>query len=206
MKKLICLLVAFVLSFSSASLAESVPSKKTDDLISFEIESPLGYDFFIRPVYEHEEDDQEKYQNRIDICRVEVEKLIASEDINTYLGTIVDSEGNEVVLGEFFENDEALNIFEFCAIIAGGYHEEYGDVSVRMLFPTPYEKDENVVVMLGIVTLHEDGTQTVEWTAYDGIGLDMTSEELQGCIRVELNSEIVLEVQKGIALMAVVSQ
>ena len=156
--------------------------------------------------------------------------LIAA--INAYFGELKDFEGNTIVLpdailpeepadpdateapaepGATEEPAEAeidrLNIFEFMPIIAVGYEDEFGNVTLKMLFSTPYEKDEKVVAMIGLVDAHEnideviaetiaergdeeideadvsvqlasdeeraEEIQSVVWTAYEGIGVEI---------------------------------
>lgn len=70
-----------------------------------------------------------------------------------------------------------------------------------MQFSTPYEKDEKVIVLIGLAKENQDGVQSIEWTAYEGIGV-----EEQGCIQVELDPEIILAIQNGTALLAIVSK
>lgn len=212
--------------------------------------------------------------------------LIAA--INAYFGELKDFEGNTIVLpdailpeepadpdateapaepGATEEPAEAeidrLNIFEFMPIIAVGYEDEFGNVTLKMLFSTPYEKDEKVVAMIGLVDAHEnideviaenvddetdeadvsvqlasdeeraEEIQSVAWTAYEGIGVEipesllaaaqsivaqqteqqgdaeLTAEgELEvelGCIQITLEPEMVKAIQEGIALLAIVS-
>ena len=212
--------------------------------------------------------------------------LIAA--INAYFGELKDFEGNTIVLpdailpeepadpdateapaepGATEEPAEAeidrLNIFEFMPIIAVGYEDEFGNVTLKMLFSTPYEKDEKVVAMIGLVDAHEnideviaenvddetdeadvsvqlasdeeraEEIQSVVWTAYEGIGVEipeallaaaqsivaqqteqqgdaeLTTEgepEVElGCIQITLEPEMVKAIQEGIALLAIVS-
>ena len=212
--------------------------------------------------------------------------LIAA--INAYFGELKDFEGNTIVLpdailpeepadpdateapaepGATEEPAEAeidrLNIFEFMPIIAVGYEDEFGNVILKMLFSTPYEKDEKVVAMIGLVDAHEnideviaenvddetdeadvsvqlasdeeraEEIQSVVWTAYEGIGVEipeallaaaqsiaaqqteqqgdaeLTTEgepEVElGCIQITLEPEMVKAIQEGIALLAIVS-
>ena len=77
-----------------------------------------------------------------------------------------------------------------------------------MFFSTPYEKDEKVLVMIGIVTVLENGTQDVAWQVFEGIGLGAveSQEESVGSIQVELTPEIVMAIQNEIALLAIVSK
>ncbi len=206
MKKIICLALAFLLCLTGAALAEAIPSRTTDDMTGVEVspENPLvGSEFFIRLV----EKDETAYQTHLDACAAEVAKLAAGQDVERYFGETTDSEGRPVDLRAVLDTD-ALNVYEFWPVIAGGYEESYGKVITKLLFPTPYEKDEKVVIMIGEVTLEAEGKQTVKWTAYEGVGLGIQEgvAEKEGAIRTELDPEIVLAIQNGIALLAVVSK
>ena len=152
--------------------------------------------------------------------------LIAA--INAYFGELKDFEGNTIVLPDAILLEESadpdateapaepgateepaeaeidrLNIFEFMPIIAVGYEDEFGNVTLKMLFSTPYEKDEKVVAMIGLVDAHEnideviaenvddetdeadvsvqlasdeeraEEIHSVAWTAYEGIGVEI---------------------------------
>ena len=215
MKKIVCLILGLALCLTSvAALAESVPSKTTTDLTRFEVTAenqPGDETLYLLPVNEATVGDTlADYQEHLDICQAELEKLAASEGTEAYFGQVKDAEGNPVDLRELLgvADGTQLNVFEFCPAIAGGFREDCGKVTATMLFSTPYEKDEKVIVLIGIVTVHEDGAQTVEWTAFEGVGLDAVEgqEETYGCIQVELTQEIVAAIQNGTALLAVVSK
>lgn len=209
MKKLICLVFAAILCMTTlGALAESTPSKTTGDLTHFTVTAenqPEDENIFLRPVIDEE---SEEYQERLTICEKEIEKLAASESLEKYFGNVVnmtDMSGNIVTLKDLMEENE-LNVFEFCPLIAGGFQEECGKVTAEMLFSTPYEEGERVLVMIGLVTVQEDGTQTVEWRAFEGIGLSADgATEYAGRIQVELDAETVLAIQEGIALLAIIS-
>ena len=147
------------------------------------------------------------YQTHVDTCAAEVEKLAASADVESYFGSVTDSEGNVVSLKEMLGTD-TLNVYEFYPLIAGAYEEAYGKVTARMLFSTPYEKDEKVIVMIGLVTTDANGERSVQWTAYEGIGLGPVEGAIEsmGGIEVELDPAMVKAIQDGIALLAVVSR
>ena len=205
MKQFVSLLVVLVLCLSAVAFAESVPSKTTGDLTKFEVECenmPADSGFFIRPVVT----DEEEYQEKVEICQNEIVKLAESENVVEYFGEVKNAEGEVVDIAALLESD-TLNVFEFCPAIAGEYDETYGNVNIKMLFSTPYEKDEKVIVLVGLVTEEEDGTQTVEWIAYEGVGIEIEDAEVeeQGCIQVELDPEIIQAIQDGTALLAVVS-
>ncbi len=205
MKRLVCLLLA-LLCLAGAALAESVPSRTTDDMTGVEVdtENPAaGSGFFIRLV----EKDEIAYQAHLDACAVEVAKLAASQNVEQYFGEPVDSEGRPVSFRAVLDTD-VLNVYEFWPVIAGGYKESYGKVTTRLLFPTPYEKDEKVVVMIGEVTVDKEGNQTVQWTAYEGVGLEAPKDSVEkaGAIQTKLDPKTVLAIQNGIALLAIVSR
>lgn len=212
MKKFVCLVVALLLCLSVSAVAEnSVPSKTTEDLTRFDVvaeNQPGDPGIYLIPVNEVTVGDTiENYQERIDICQVEIEKLAAAETIESYFGEVVDKDGNVVVLSEALGTTE-LNVFEFSPAVAGGFKEDCGKVTATMLFPTVYEQDEQVLVLIGIVTVHEDNTQTVAWHVFEGVGQGAAEgmEEVYGAVKVELAPEIVTAIQNGMALLAVVSK
>lgn len=214
MKKLVCFVLAFMLCLSTAAMAESVPSKTTSDLTRFDVvaeNQPNDPGIYLLPVNEVTVGERlPDYQERIDICQVEIEKLSGSETVESYFADATDSEGNPVDMKALLgvDEDAMLNVFEFCPAIAGGFREDCGKVTATLLFSTPYEKDEKVLVLIGIVTILEDGTQNVAWQVFEGIGLGAVEgqEEIYGSIRVELTPEIVAAIQNELALLAVVSE
>lgn len=199
MKKIVSILIALALCLSAAAFAESVPSKTTGDLVQFEVAAdnlPADSGFFIQPIAEN----NEAYQQNVKICQNEITKLAQSENVAAYFGEVKNAAGEVVDMKELLGSD-TLNVYEFCALIAGGYQESYGNVSVKMQFSTPYEKDEKVIILIGLVEADQGGMQSVNWTAYEGFGV-----EEQGCIQVELDPEIILAIQNGTALLAIVSK
>ena len=115
-----------------------------------------------------------------------------------YFGTVTDSEGNEINLTEILGAD-ALNVYEFLPLVVDGYDPAYGNVTATMEFSTPYEEGERVVVLVGLVTVAEDGTEAMAWTALPGLGTS------NGGIEVEFTPEIMVQIQEGTAMMTVVS-
>lgn len=185
MKKFVCL-VALVLCLTSVAFAEAVPSKTTGDMVKFEATAenlPADAGFSI---YATEKED---------VCQAEIAKLAKSGSVAEYFGEVTNAAGEVVSLSAMLGSD-TLNVFEFCGIAAENYDASYGNVTVKLTFSTPYAKDEKVAVMIGLVE-----AQSVIWTAYEGVGV-----EDQGSIQVELDSEIVLAIQNGNALLAVVSK
>lgn len=210
MKRIACIVIALLLCLSAVATAESVPSRTTTDLTRFEVTAenlPEDAGFVLMPVNEQTVGEQlEDYQERLDICQIEIEKLAASESVEAYFGEVTDAEGNPVVLSEMLASEQ-LNVFEFFPLIAESFVEEYGMVTATMLLSTPYEEGEVVAVLIGLVTLNEDETQSVAWQVFEGVGLapEEGQEETVGRIQVELPPETVTAIQEGIVLMAVVS-
>ena len=78
-------------------------------------------------------------------------------------------------------------------------------MTTKIWLATPYEVDEKVAVMIGMVTENADGTNTVSWKAFEGVGIAPESEEAVAGIQTELDPETVLAIQEGVALLAIVS-
>lgn len=206
MKKIVCILVALMLCLSAVAFAESVPSKKVDDLTKVTVTGvnlPADSGFFLRLIV----DNEEEYQHLVEICQKEIEKLALSESIIDYFGVVKNTNEDVVDMVTQLES-ETLNVYEVWPVIAGGYEEDYGAVTVEMLFSTPYEKNEKVLVLIGLVTENQDNTQNVEWVAYDGFGMDLENAGTEGWggIQAELDPEIILAIQNGTALLAIVSK
>lgn len=206
MKKLACLVLAALLAVAGTALAEYTPSKTTSDLANVSIEGeniPEDADFHIDIVAANDEE----YRELVQYCNSEIEKLASSESIETYFGQVVDLEGSPVSLKALL-GTETLNVFEFCPLIASGYQNAYGPVTLTMLFSTPYEKDETVVVLFGVTVIGEDGAKYIHWIAVEGSGLGNVdgSVEMDGAIRIELSPDLIKAIENGNVLMAVVSK
>ena len=168
MKKMVCLVLALLMCVSAVALAESVPSKTVFALTHFEVtaENQVGDEnVFLLPVNESTVGEAlPNYQEYIDVCELEIQKMADSEDVVSYFGEVTDAEGNVVDMRELLgvEADEPLDVFEFCPAIAGGFQEDCGKVTATLLFSTPYEKDEKVLVLIGIVNQPDEAAQTDE--------------------------------------------
>lgn len=196
MKKLTCLLLALALCLSVA-LAETIPSKTTSDMTAVKdvvVENLPADSGFAITIVEEEE--------IVAVANTEVAKLVeaaATADVTTYFGEIKDAQGNAVSLTEVL-GTETVNVFEFLPIEVKEYEESYGNAKVTLSFSTPYAKDEQVIVMLGLVTVNEDGTQSVEWTAYQAMVVE------EGAIQVEFDPQTLKSIQEGTALIAILSK
>ncbi len=91
---------------------------------------------------------------------------------------------------------DGLTVAEFLPLTVANYEETAGNVIVSFQLATPYAAGETVIVLVGIVA--EDGA--VEWTAFEAVGTGVN-----GAIEVEFTPEVLLAIQNGTALMAVVS-
>lgn len=197
MKKFTCVLMALVLCLTSVfALAEFTPSKTTEDLTQIEATAenlPEGASFTVRVIAA----DEEAYQEQVAACEAELVKLAAADDIETYFGEEVDLKS--------MLNTDTLNVYEFAPFTAEGFDVSYGNVTAQMLFSTPYEVGQKVVVMIGILVENEDGTTSIVWKAFEGVGIATDNVEAAGSIQVELDAETIAAVQEGTAFIAIVS-
>ena len=193
MKKFVCMLLVLMVALSAMAMAEFVPSKTTGDLtqVTVEAEDPTAYEGLMVAAVVTE---AVEYEKKIEICNSEIEKLSAAENVVAYFGEVKNASGEVVDILEML-NVEAVNVYEFCPIVASGYTAEMGNVTLAMQFATPYEVDEAVIVLIGLVA--ED--ETVAWTAYEGV---VTEDG----VKVEFDAEMLLAIQEGDALLAVVSK
>lgn len=210
MKKMFAIVLALLLCMTSFAIAETAPSITMGALpIIHEwiTENEAGPDFWVKLLNQLQDTmAEDEYNAYLDILQVEIDKLAAAESVEAYFGPLTDDTGAEIKLTEKLGTDE-VKVHEMHVVLAAGYAEEYGPVTARCLFATPYEENEQVVVMFGIVTANEDGTQSVAWKAYDGIAsVASASVEEAGQIQVVLNPEMMLAIQNGTALLAVVSK
>ena len=67
-------------------------------------------------------------------------------------------------------------------------------MTVNMQFATAYEEGQKVLVLIGLIS-----EESIAWKAFDG-------ESVNGGVQVELPEEIIMQIQNGKALMAVVSK
>lgn len=212
MKKLVCLILAMALCISISALAETSPSKTTADLMRFDVsaENQTGdLHPYLFPINELTvESGLPAHIDHLAILERELAKL-SDMGIDSYFADATDSMGHSVNLREMMNLDKgaALNVFEFCEVIAGGFQEDCGRVTATMLFPTPYEKGEKVDVLIGIVTILADNAYTVTWQAFKGVGVGAVyGMETHGSIRAVFTPEIVWAIENGIALLAVISK
>lgn len=206
MKKIACIVLALLLCLSMAAMAESVPSRTTTDLTTVTVAAenmPADANFTLTPITEVDPANMTpEMQVRVEACNAEIAKLNESGNAVEYFGEVTDANGNAVSLTELLGTDE-VNVYEFFPLSAEGFEVEYGAVTATMVFSTPYEEGQQVAVLVGIVTENADGTQSVAWQVFDGVG---TSAAEGSGIKVTFTPEILEQVQNGTALMAIVSR
>lgn len=210
MKKIInviicCLILSGICLGVSAAIGY-IPSKSTADMTQIEVavENPDSDSaFFIKT----DDDEDSNYQEYAEICQQEITKIAESGSVEEYFGTVIDTEGKEMNIKEILGTD-TVNVFEFCPIIADGYEEKLGAVTVNLLFATPYKENEKVVVLIGIVTENTDGTHSIAWKGYEGIGIvqEDGAVENSGRIQVKLDAQTIMRIQEGYALLAIASK
>jgi len=136
-------------------------------------------------------------------CEVCDTRKMTAESLQNYFKDAVDPQGIPFDAAAALEAQE-LYCYEFVPVIAGNYTDEMGVVTARFLFPTPYEKGEQVVVMIGLVSVDEEGMQTVRWIAQPGVVVEAADQGI--CIETVLTPDTVIGIQEGVALLAVLSR
>ena len=197
MKKIIAIALILVMLCGAVSVFAdtelTTPSKTTDDLTTFEVtvESPVdGKAVAILPINENTVDDITKYQANLDAAEAELEKAQNAKTLEAYFGNEV-AEKIAAILGD----NAGISMDEFLAVIEQGYEDGMGNATVTAQVATPYEKDEKVAVMIGIL---KDGALT--WNAYEAVGLE------DGRIQFTVDAETMKAIGTDIALLAVCSK
>ena len=111
-----------------------------------------------------------------------------AESIQAYFG-----QADEIaaILGE-----PEYTVNEFWPVFAVNYEESMGAVQVILNFATPYEKDQDVAVMIGA----EAGEDGMSWKTFTGKGQE------DGSVAVTLDPATVMDVQDNNGLLAVVNK
>ncbi|MCI6375624.1 MAG: hypothetical protein MR821_10060 [Clostridiales bacterium] len=192
MKKLICLVLAALLCVGAVA-AMAAPSPTTDDMNETTTNKPKTSTLVVKTI----DLNSAEYKALVEKCLAELEKLENSESAAVYFGEVIDSEGNKVPFAELFGED-ALTVCEMMPIVVENYDESLGDVKITLQFATPFEKGEEVVVLIGLI----DGqTGEVEWYALKGVGTGVN-----GAVEVVVTSKMMVAIQNGQALIAVLKK
>lgn len=192
MKKLICLVLALVLCMGAVA-AMAAPSPTTDDMNETTTNKPKTSTLVVKTI----DLNSTEYKALVEKCLAELEKLENSESVAVYFGEVIDSEDNKAPFAELFGED-ALTVCEMMPIVVENYDESLGDVKITLQFATPFEKGEEVVVLIGLI----DGqTGEVEWYALKGVGTGVN-----GAVEVVVTSKMMVAIQNGQALIAVLKK
>ena len=187
MKKFACLLVALILCVSCVAMASAASSKTVSNLT--QTTTPVTTQgFVVKLIVEETEDPELKAA-----AQKEIEKIAASESVEAYFGELGADLKAKI-------EAETLSVNELYAIVASGYTEDLGEVTVQFQFATPYAVGDKVAVAIGFVTVAEDGTQTIAWNVVDAAVV------AESVIEVTLAPATVMAIQEGAALLAVVSK
>ena len=196
MKKIIAIALTLMMLCGAVSVFAdtnmSTPSKTTDDFTTFEVtvENPVdGKAVVILPINENTVDDVTKYQANLDAAEAELEKAQNAKTLEAYVGN-EPAAAVAAILG-----DNAISMDEFLAVIEQGYEDGMGNATVTAQVATPYEKDEKVAAMIGIL---KDGALT--WNTYEAVGLE------DGRIQFTVDAETMKAMGTEIALFAVCSK
>lgn len=192
MKKLICLVLAMLLCVSAVA-AMAAPSPTTDDFNTTQTNKPKTSALVVKTIAL----DSEEYKALVEKCMAELQKLQEAGSAAVYFGEVIDSEGNKVSFAELFGED-GLTVCELMPLVVANYEDTLGNVKVTFQFSTPFEKGEEVVVLIGLVDAQ---TGEVEWYALKGVG---TGDN--GAIEVEFTPELLEAIQNGQALIAVLKK
>lgn len=239
MNKIVSLLLALMLCLTGAAFAEGSPSIQAGDLyeVTINVEVAEGEEApFILPIDVETMTEEElvAYEETLEICEAEVEKLLAAESVQSYFGKVMDVntylnrddiENIEYVdLYELLQEQLAalpegtltdrenpsddLNVFEFLPVVIGGFTEEHGIIEVVMSFPTIYEENEPVLVLFSMTVPAEDDPATEDVVETEEL-LWIVAEgvgQKDGGILIELPAELLVELQENNAMMAAVSR
>ena len=195
MKKIVALALTLMMLFGAvivfADTDLATPSKSTGDLVKFEVtvENPVdGKIVLILPIEEDTTDTAEK--DMLAIGEQELEKAQTAGTVEGYF----DEETAKAIAEILGENAE-ISMDEFMAVIMVNYEESMGEAKVIAELATPYEKDEKVAVLIGVVK-----DDVVTWTVYEGIGLE------DGRVEFTIDAETAKTVTEENALFATCSK
>ena len=214
MKKTLLLLVSLLLCCAVFAQAESTPSIAVEDLTRFDVtlenaSDAAGYGF--TPIIVDEVTNEVvgqaatmemakfSVETRVQCNTNELAKLTSATTADAYFGKATDAQGTEVSLFDML-GSETLAVNEFVAVYQNGYDASFGAVTVDMYFPTVYDVNEKVAVLIGVVTVAEDQTQTVQWFAYEGTVLP------DGGVQVKLDAQSATMFENALLELAIISK
>jgi len=157
MKKLVSIILVLALCLSAvAAVAEAIPSIESGDLVS---------------ITTNPESVTIKIDAGNEWAQEELAKLAAAPSIPDYFGDVITPDGMVAPL------EDNVGIDEFFAVEVSDYDEEEdGEVEFILKVPGPYEENEEVVLLVGV--LEDDNT--VAWYGFEGkaVAVDTISVKL----------------------------
>ena len=195
MKKIIAIALTLVMLFGAVTVFADTklvtPSKTTEGMTSFEVtvEHPVdGVVVTLLPIEADTTDAGEKAM--LDIADKELEKAQAAGTVEKYFG-----EEAAKAIAEILGENAEMSVDEFLAVVLANYEESMGAVNVVAKLATPYEKDEKVAALVGLVS-----DDVVAWTVIEGVGLE------DGSVQFAMDAATAKAVAEGNALFAICSK
>ena len=150
-------------------------------------------------------DAQEEFQTNFELAKVEKEKLNNSDSVNSYLGNIVDTEGNVVTFEEYLGYDSTehdLWVSVFATILIHNYDKFYGNIIIKLSTDNIiYPEDEPLAII--IIPFEEENngvfTRLTPIIYLEGI-------YREGIMEFEIYPELALTMQENKTLLLVVSK
>lgn len=213
MKRVACILVALVCVFGFA-LAEVGQLSSTvgnsffgSHVTAANVEDAEAKGLYLRPVNEYyEELSEEEYERLMSEVEIELEKMAEAASITDYFGDVyVSSTGEQMPLIELFDGKQP-DVNEFEPVVAGGFDLSYGEVTADLIFPTPYELDEQVAVLIGVIFVDDNEEQHMTWVAHKGVGVKIPELSDTDGIEVTFRPEMVDMMQSRDTIVAVASE
>lgn len=195
MKKLICLAIAMVFCFTAVAMAEYEPSKSTADMaevIAFATTNGVEV-----------KNDFEVTLQGGEVQVAQCEKIIlelAAADEEGYLAKfysdLKDGSGADTSLEEMLGTD-SIAVNEVVPLVCENYDDAYETMKVSFTFSTPYEEDEQVIV---VVLITDPETGALKKIALKGVG------NSENGIDVEFPPEVLKAIENGTATMTIINK
>lgn len=184
-------LALLILGTSSLAFATGVPSKTTQDMTTVVsivsetgVELPPG--FQIIPLVATESATRE-------LAAIQSFVTTPNATVVQYFDVAVREEIAKL-LPEGFDLD-TLSMNEFLPITVVNYEESYGDVAATFQFATQYQEGQPVVALVGIT---DEVTGVVAWTV-------LKAEVVDGLVKIHFTQDILLKIQSGDAMLAILN-
>ncbi len=209
-KKPLCLLLSLLMLCLSVSAFAAIPSKTTQDMahvsrIDTKNSVPVGaaFSFSFANAAPATEAERIAVERKLAATQAELSAIYAFSVENQR--PVIDYFGDDIkaaaglLLPEGFDMD-TLAMNELVPLMINGYEEAYGDMTVYLEFATQYQPGQPLVALVGVVTgVDEQGQQIVEW-----VPLQAEATE-DGLVKVDFPSDLIMKIQQGDAMLAVLS-